>query len=135
MRPISKRVLVLALGLGLAGQSLAAKPPLRDVAEIDNGLMAIAIADEIRKTCDGISARMIRAYSTIKALESRAGELGYSEEEIEDYVTSKTEKKRMRAKASAYLAGQGVDADNAAALCAFGERQIAKGTAIGVLLR
>ena len=114
---------------------VAAKPPLSQVADIDDALMMIAIADEIRKTCDDVSARMIRAVTTINALKSRAKALGYTDEEIDDYVSSKAEKARMRAKATDFLAAQGVDADSEAQLCAFGKEQIAKASAIGVLLR
>lgn len=113
----------------------AAKSALRDVPEIDDGLMAIAIADEIRKSCDGLSARMIRAFSTLNALKKRAQKLGYSDDEIESYVTSKAEKRRMRSKAEAYLASKGVVANDKAALCAFGKSELAAGTAIGRLLR
>ena len=134
MRLIPNLIPTLILCAGLALPA-AAKPALRDVAEIDNGLMAIAIADEIRKSCEGISARMIRAYSTINALKSRAEALGYTEAEIEDYVTSKSEKDRMRAKATRYLASKGVNAGDTAALCAFGKSEIAADSAIGRLLR
>ena len=130
MRLFPTAILCAALAL-----PVAAKPALRDVAEIDNGLMAVAIADEIRKSCDNISARMIRAYSTISALKSRAESLGYSDDEIDDYVTSKDEKARMRDKATAYLASRGVDASDKAALCAFGQSEIASDSAIGRLLR
>jgi hypothetical protein len=125
---------VLLVCLGLAAP-LGARPPLSQVAEIDNALMAIAIADEIRKRCDGIDARMLRAYTRIQQLESRARSLGYSKSEIEDYVTSKAEKARMRVKAEGYLAGQGVNAADTSALCRFGRAQIAQGGAIGSLLR
>ncbi|MFZ7090479.1 DUF5333 domain-containing protein [Primorskyibacter sp. 2E233] len=135
MRLIPSLVACLTVCAALVATPLAAKPPLSQVDEIDNGLMAIAIADEIRNQCDDISARMIRALATISALKSRAKALGYTEEEIEDYVTSKAEKKRMRVKATSFLASQGVDAANTAQLCAFGQVQIAKSTAIGVLLR
>ena len=97
--------------------------------------MAVAIADEIRKRCDDIAPRMIKAYSVINGLRSRAEALGYSDEEIEDYTGSKAEKARMRAKATDFLAARGVDARNDAQLCAFGREQIAQGTQIGVLLR
>ena len=127
-------ILTLILSVGIAVPA-AAKPPLRDVAEIDNGLMAVAIADEIRKRCDDIGARMIRAYTTINDLRNRAEDLGYSDAEIEAYVTSKSEKARMKDKARAYLAGKGVDADDTRALCRFGEEEIARSSAIGVLLR
>jgi hypothetical protein len=131
MRLILTAVTALALTSGVAG----AKPALRDVAEIDNGLMAVAIADEIRKSCDDIGARMIRAYSYITSLESRAKDLGYSDEEIEDYVTSKDEKARMRAKGEAYIKARGVDPKDSSGLCRLGKEEIAKGSQIGALLR
>lgn len=111
-----------------------ANPALRDVPEIDDTLMQIAIADEIRKSCDDISARMIRALAQVNQLQSKAKALGYSAEEIDDYVSSKAEKSRMRAKAEAWLAAQGVNAKDEAALCAFGRSQIAQQTYIGSLL-
>lgn len=126
--------LCLCLSLGLAGAALA-KPPLREVAKIDDGLMAIAIADEIRKTCQGIDARMLRALSTINDLRSDAKAMGYTRDEIDDYVTSKAEKKRMRAKASRFLASKGVEEGDRSALCAFAKREIKAGSAIGRLLR
>lgn len=112
-----------------------AKTPLRDVAAIDDHLMAVGIADEIRKQCDGINARMIKALSVLQGLKSYARDLGYTNDEIDDYVTSKSEKKRMRAKAEAWLAAQGVDGNDTAQLCRFGKDQIAQGGKIGELLR
>ncbi|KUF09081.1 DUF5333 domain-containing protein [Pseudoponticoccus marisrubri] len=124
----------LALLIALAAPA-AAKPPLSQVRAIDDALMAIAIADEIRKTCDGINARMIRAMSRINSLRAEAKALGYTNDEIDAYTSSKAEKKRMRSKAEAYLASQGVDARDEAALCRFGRDEIARNTAIGSLLR
>jgi hypothetical protein len=131
MRPVP----TLALCCVLAAFPAAGKPPLREVAEIDNGLMVVAIADEIRTRCDGIGARLFRALGTLNALRARALELGYSDGEIDAYTGSAEEKRRMRAKAEAWLAARGVDAADDAQLCAFGEAQIAGATAIGVLLR
>ncbi|MBV2360568.1 DUF5333 domain-containing protein [Thalassococcus sp. CAU 1522] len=133
MRVLTGLVLPLVLGLTLAAPA-AAKPPLRDVAKIDDHLMAVAIADEIRKSCEDISPRMIKAYSVLRSLKSDARALGYSDEEIEDYVTSKAEKARMRAKADAWLKARGVDPKDRAALCAFGKTEIARGSRIGELL-
>ncbi|MHA6347174.1 DUF5333 domain-containing protein [Roseivivax sp. CAU 1761] len=134
--PLTAAALTAGLTLGLAVPAPAeAKPPLREVAEIDDGLMAVAIADEIRKSCDGISARMIRAYARLSSLKSKAQELGYSDDEIDDYVTSKDEKRRMRAKAEAYLARRGVESGRTDALCRFGRAEIAADSAIGSLLR
>lgn len=126
---------ILVTMMAVVPNGVAAKPPLRDVAEIDNGILAVAIADELRKTCDDLSARMIRAYSTLEGLKSRAKNLGYTSEEIEDYVTSKAEKKRMRAKGEAYLKSQGVTVGDAAGYCALGRTEIANNSAIGRLLR
>lgn len=125
----------LALCAALAAGPALANPPLREVAEIDDTLMAVAIADEIRKSCDGIDARMLRALNTLSSLKRLARARGYSDAEIEAYVTSKAEKKRMRAKAEGYLAGQGITSDDKAGLCDFGRTQIAQQTAIGRLLR
>lgn len=127
-------ILSFVLSAALAAPVMA-KPPLREVAEIDDGLMAIAIADEIRKSCDDINARMVRAMSTIRSLKKRAEALGYSDEEIDDYVTSKAEKKRMRAKATAYLSAKGVAVADTTALCRFGKTEISRETDIGRLLR
>lgn len=117
------------------GSSAAAKPPLRDVAEIDDMVMMVAIADEIRKSCDDISARLIRAYATLNGLKSLAQDKGYSAGEVEDYVTSKSEKQRMRAKAERFLAQNGVSPDDTPALCRFGRVQIQSQTEIGKLLK
>lgn len=125
---------VLAAIMVMATTALA-KPPLREVREIDDTVMMVAIADEIRKSCDDISARLLRAYSTLTGLKSLAREKGYTEEEVEDYVTSKSEKQRMRAKAERFLAENGVSVDDTAALCRFGKRQIQSQTEIGRLLK
>ena len=88
-----RMMMVIAAAAALAGAPMAqARPPLRDVAEINDGLFAVAVADEIRKECRSISARMLRALNYINALEKRAQELGYSKQEIKAYVKSKEEK-------------------------------------------
>ncbi|MGR3494224.1 DUF5333 domain-containing protein [Citreimonas sp.] len=124
-------LIAAALAAPVQAQS---KPPLSQVPQIDDALMAIAIADDIRKRCDGIGARMVRAYITINGLKSKAQSMGYTDDEIEDYVTSKEEKARMKRKALAWLASQGVDGADTAQLCRFGERQIDRNSAIGRLL-
>ena len=130
------RILTSLLAVfAVIGTAALARPPLRDVAAIDDMVMQVAIADEIRKSCDGISARMLTAYMTLNGLKSQARDLGYSDAEIETYVTSKSEKSRMRAKAEAFLAANGVPAGDRTALCRFGQTQIQTQTQIGQLLR
>lgn len=131
MRVFTIWLAVLAVAAGTA----SAKPPLRDVPEIDDMVMKVAIADQIRKSCDDIGARLIRAYSTLNGLKALARDKGYSDEEIEDYVTSKSEKARMRSKAESFLQANGVQPDDRVALCRFGKRQIQSQTEIGELLK
>ena len=125
-------ILIVALSFG--GQA-SAKPPLREVASIDDALMHVAIADAIRKSCTGINARLIRAYSELNRLKALARDMGYTEEEVEAYVTSKSEKARMKDKAEAFLQANGVRPDDIPALCRFGQSQIQAQTEIGQLLR
>lgn len=130
------RLLIAFLLFSFAtGTAALAKPPLREVAAIDDAVMAVAIADEIRKSCDGISPRLIRAYSALNNLKAMAQARGYSAEEVEAYVTSKDEKARMKAKAEAFLQSNGVSPGDRSALCAFGRDQISAQSEIGKLLR
>jgi hypothetical protein len=129
------RAVPVALVL-LAAQPVAAdRPPLSEVQEIDGALLAVAIANEVRERCDDIEPRMIRAWSTLNGLKAKAKALGYSEDEIEDYVTSKAEKARMRRLGEVYVRQHGADPDVTADLCAFGRAEIARSTAVGRLLR
>ncbi|MFP4273939.1 MAG: DUF5333 domain-containing protein [Paracoccaceae bacterium] len=130
------RLRMLVLAAALAAPALAeARPPLRDVAEIDQGLLAVGIADAIRKECDEIAPRMFRALSYIGQLERRARTLGYTEDEIDDYVNSKAEKARMRRLGKAYVSQQGARLSDPASMCALGRREIARGSPIGALLK
>ncbi|SFQ16317.1 hypothetical protein SAMN05421853_102205 [Roseivivax halotolerans] len=128
-------ILSIALVLGATGAAAQSKPPLNQVREIDDGLLMVGIADEIRKRCDNIDARMINAWSRIRGLESRAKSLGYTAEEIEDYVTSDEEKARMRRRGEALLRQRGFDPASTGDYCTFGREEIARGSQIGVLLR
>ncbi|WP_050602766.1 DUF5333 domain-containing protein [Ruegeria sp. 6PALISEP08] len=112
-----------------------AKPPLRDVKEIDNELYYIAIANEISEFCPSISGRRLKAISVMWGLRSKANELGYSDTEIRSYVESDAEKDRMRAKGEAYLTSNGVSYENPTTFCTLGQKEIQRNSAIGVYLR
>ncbi|SEQ39764.1 DUF5333 domain-containing protein [Thalassovita taeanensis] len=127
---------LLAMGAsGLVAGGANAKPPLREVSEIHDGLLAVGIADEIRKNCGSISARMFRAINYVEGLKGRARDLGYTEDEIKAYYKSDVEKARMRALGEAYLKANGVSRANPASFCVLGEAEIAKASLIGKLLR
>ncbi|WP_254436797.1 DUF5333 domain-containing protein [Ruegeria arenilitoris] len=112
-----------------------AKPPLRDVKEIDNELYYIAIANEISEYCPSISGRRMKAIGVIWGLKSKANKLGYSDKEIRAYVDSDAEKTRMRSMGEAYLAQHGVTYENPETFCTLGRAEIERNSAIGVYLR
>ncbi|WP_299042550.1 DUF5333 domain-containing protein [uncultured Tateyamaria sp.] len=129
------RAMTMALMLSLTAGALSAKPHLRDVPEIDGTLLAVGIADEIRKNCPDISARMFRALTLVNSLKGRARDMGYSDAEIDAYRTSDTEKARLKAARATYLENSGVTAGQPATYCMLGRAEIEKGGQIGALLR
>lgn len=128
------RVMVAAaLILSLAGTATA-KPALRDVPVIDNGLFAVGLADEIRRKCPDISARFFRAFGFLRELEQKAEAHGYTEAEVEAHLNSDVEKDRLRARAAKYMEEQGFTQDTAG-YCALGRSEIARNSQTGALLR
>lgn len=119
----------------IAPQFAAAKTPLRDVAEIENPLFAVAVAKEVADHCESIGARYLKGLGELRRLQARANELGYSDKEIRAHVESKTEKARMRTKGERLLAQNGVSYDQPETFCAYGRAEIENNSAIGVLLR
>ena len=130
------RLIALALGLCLAvSTAAAAKPPLRELTEVDDGLFQVAVANVVRKRCDSIDARMFRALGVLRDLKRTAQKAGYSETEIDAYVDSEEEKARMIARAQVMFAERGINPDNPEDLCRFGREEIARNSPVGVLLR
>lgn len=111
------------------------KPHLRDVAAIDDALLAVGLADEIRKTCPDISPRYFRALRFVNGLRDKARNMGYSDAEIDAYRKSPSEKARLRAEGKAYLAANGAMPGQADTYCALGRAEIEKSSPIGSLLR
>ncbi|SEO26434.1 hypothetical protein SAMN04490248_10376 [Salinihabitans flavidus] len=100
-----------------------------------DGLIAVGVADEIRKNCPTISARLFRALRYLHGLENHAKKLGYSQDEIDAYVDDKAEEKRLRAIGADYMRARGVVEDDAKSYCALGRAEIEKSSQIGALLR
>ncbi|MQQ07561.1 hypothetical protein GFB49_03760 [Epibacterium sp. SM1979] len=128
-------VLLAAAVAVLTPQIASARPSLRDVAEIENPLFAVAVAKEVADHCDSIGPRYMKGLGELRRLKARANELGYSDKEIRAYVDSKSEKARMRAKGERLLAQNGVSYDKPETFCAYGRAEIKNNSAIGVLLR
>lgn len=122
-------------GAGTGTGTAKALPPLSQQAEIADGLLAIGIADEVRKRCDRIAPRYVAALGFMRDLEQKAEAMGYTPNEIDAYVTSKAEKARMRARGEAVLAAAGVRPDAPDSYCSFGMAEIAKRSLIGSFLR
>ncbi len=118
----------------LAGATQA-KPALRDVPEIRDGIIAVGIAYEISEQCDEIRARKLRGLNFLFGLKSTARNLGYSDSEIDAFVDNRAEQDRLEAMARAQLAQKGAVPGDAATYCAVGRAEMAKGSAIGNLLR
>lgn len=113
----------------------AGKTPLREVPQIDDRMLWVAIAIEISDRCDSIDPRTMRGLNYLWTLRSEARDLGYSTAEIKAYVDSKAEKTRMRARGEAYMRARGLNPENNADLCTLGQAEIAKGSQIGAFLR
>lgn len=114
--------------------AMADNPPLRDVKSIDDGLFVVGLADQIRKNCPDISARVFRALGALQDLHSQALAMGYEKSEIDAHIDSDVEKDRLRARAADYMAAQGLTPDPAG-YCALGRAEIERNSAVGVLLR
>jgi len=134
MRLILSAALATALAT-TAALAAEAKPSLREHVEINRGLVAIAIADMIRKRCDRIEPRLFRAFGFMRELKRVANGAGYSDDEIEAYVTDKAEKTRVEDTARAWLVAQGVTLDDGASYCPVGLAEIARNSQVGMLLR
>lgn len=131
MRAITM-ILILAM---TTAATASAKPHLRDVREIDGLLVEVRVADKIRKKCDSISARFIRANSLVYGLKDKARQMGYTEQEIDAYINSQADHDRQRELRNAYMVARGVDSKIPETYCVLGKAEIEKGSRIGTLLR
>jgi hypothetical protein len=125
---------VLVAGQLVAGQAFALAP-LASVSKINTGLRDLMIADQLRIACPTLSARMIKGWSFARSLESDARAMGYSKEEIADFVESKADRRRIEGNAAAYMKANGVISGQTETYCALGREEIAKASQIGALLR
>jgi hypothetical protein len=132
---MKRLMLSLVFAFGATASMAKALPPLSQQSEINEGLLAVGIADEIRKQCASISPRYVKALTFMNSLEDKARDLGYTDEQIKAYVTSKAEKAKMRAKGEAYLVDAGAKKGDAESYCTVGREEVAKRSLIGSFLR
>lgn len=129
-----RAVLTTLMIASLTGPALA-KPPLRDVPAIDDALLSVGLAHTIRKECDQISARKVKAMLFLMDLQKQARDLGYSPEEIKAYHDSDAEKDRMRARGAQWLRARGETPGPGVDWCRIGREEIDKGSQIGSFLK
>lgn len=130
-----------APGLGLMlvfisfGATAQDRMALNQEKHINSSLLSAAIGAIIQDECETISPRMWLAIWKAKSLQRYALNLGYSRREIDDFINSKVEKRRMRRLANSYLHANGVVKDVEETYCAVGRAEIARKTLTGKLLR
>jgi len=112
-----------------------AQTPLRDVVHVREGIINVGIAYEISEVCPSLSARLFRGIGFLNGLKSHARDLGYSRDEIDDYVNDNAEKKRLEEIARGRLFDKGAIAGQPQTYCVVGRAEMAAGSDIGRLLR
>lgn len=129
------RGLILGAVLTVAVTSVvSAKPALRDVKELDDGLFIVGFAQEIKKKCPDIASRKIKRTIEALKLRNRAINLGYTEDEIRAHVESDVEQARLRDRAATYMKSRGY-AQNTEGYCALGRMEMKRKSNVGALLR
>jgi len=115
--------------------SSSAKPALKDVPEVRDGLIAVGIAYEISEQCKDIRARWLRGVNYLERLKGRAKTMGYSQAEIDAYVDNRDEQRRLEGIARAQLADMGARANDSASYCSVGRAEMEEGSLVGYFLR
>ena len=129
------KTLITTLLFALFAAPVLALTPLHQEPTVVSNFYNIGLADEVRKNCETIDARIIRAYRYIKSIERYARDAGYSNTEIDEFVDNKAEKEKLRTRVRADLAKRGASAKTPEGYCTVGREEIAKGSAAGRLLR
>ncbi|WP_422027831.1 DUF5333 domain-containing protein [Roseovarius sp.] len=133
MKRMTALVLSLALSAGAVGASAGAG--LENERDINDGLLALAVADKIRRECNSIGGKYFKAQSYANGLKSLAAARGYSDAQIDAYINDDVEKEKMRQRRNAYFEARGASNLDAESLCVLGRAEMAQKSRIGQLLR
>ncbi|CAM3043206.1 hypothetical protein SAMN04488021_10116 [Paracoccus aminovorans] len=128
------KLMPLALIAALLATPAAALEPLSKEKYINDRLIAARIADRVRRTCPSIDGRILYAYGEARKLKAYARRQGYSNAQIDAFLDSKDDKKRIYAVAEDYLKRKGAKSGDPQSFCAIGRQEIANKTIIGSLL-
>lgn len=121
---------VVALGVLPA----AALPPLSQEPHVNDSLVQARVADMLRRGCPDLNARMIRAFNEARKLKRYALDQGYSEAEIDAFLDSRDERRRIYAEADRYMVANGVVNGRPDTFCRLGRQEIEQQTIAGSLL-
>ena len=135
MRVMKALIFGLSLSSFAAASMASAKAPLRDVKVIDDNMLYVALALEVSEKCGEIEARKLKGLNYLWSLKRKANSLGYSDDEINAYRKSETEKARIRARGENYVKSKGLNPKDSGDLCKFGHAEIARNSRIGSLLK
>ena len=130
-RPI---LAAMAIAASLITGPAAALEPLAQEAYVNDRLVQARVADLLRRGCPTIDARLIRAFSEARALKRYALDKGYSDAQIEAFLDSKDDRKRIYAAADRYMVENGVVNGQPDTFCRLGRDEIARQTVAGSLL-
>lgn len=108
---------------------------LRNDAEIENGVLIVAIGDVIRDNCPNIEDRRARSIPFLLGLVRQAQSHGFSRAEVEAYVDNPAERARVEGLAAQWFAQEGADLADPETICAVARSEISAQTAIGRLIR
>lgn len=131
MRPF---VLTLTLTAALAAPAYALVP-INEEPVIGEKLLQGFIGDAIADNCPTMQARKLRALGELNKLRDYALAQGYPSDVVREFVTSKEEKAKFKAKAADWLKAKGAEPGMPEAYCRIGEEEIARESLIGSLLR
>lgn len=126
--------LAALVAAALASGPAAALPPLSADARVSDSLVQARVADRLRRGCPDLDARLVRALSEARKLKRYARDLGYSEAQIEAFLDSRDERRRIYAEADRYLAANGVVSGRPDTFCRLGRQEIERKTIAGSLL-
>ena len=112
----------------------AALPPLSLEGHVNDSLVQARVADVLRKGCPTLDARLVRAFSEARKLKRYALDQGYSESQIDAFLDSRDERRRIYAEADRYMVAKGVVNGQPETFCRLGRQEIAQGSIAGSLL-
>ena len=128
------RTMTIALTLAITSPAYALVP-INEEPVIGEKLLQGFIGDAIADNCPTMQARKLRALGELNKLRDYALKQGYPSQVVRDFVSSKEERAKFKAKAADWLKAKGAEPGKPEAYCRIGEEEIARGSVIGSLLR